>query len=261
LRATLSRTSRAETQLKYMGIDFFEGAQDDLRRVLLDSSDRFRFVVTPNVDHVNILREDSIRGRQLRDGYDGADIVVCDSRVLELLARVRSIRLFTYPGADLVKDLVEDPAFAHVTIGVIGIGREGFEILRQRHPARPLRFVASPSHMDIGSPEFHAATEQAAAADWDILIIGLGAPKQEQFALALKQKRSSGAAICAGAAVDFLIGRQKRAPEIMRRLRIEWLFRLVNEPGRLWRRYILGAPKLLFLLVSGQDLTDGRPPK
>lgn len=244
-----------------MGIDFFDGTHEELKSVLLARSDRFRYVVTPNVDHVNVLREDSLRGQQLRDGYASADFVVCDSRVLELLARLRSIRLFTYPGADLVKNLVEDPSFARVTIGIVGVEREGFELLRHRHPARAMTFVASPPHMEIGSPEFDAATDQACATDWDILIIGLGAPKQEQFALALTRKRSTGIAICAGAAVDFLIGRQKRAPEIMRRLRIEWLFRLIHQPGRLWRRYLLGAPKLLFLLVSGQDLSDGRPPK
>lgn len=94
----------------------------------------------------------------------------------------------------------------------------------------------------------HAATvERLLASDAEVFLLAMGMPRQEAVAAELAAKLDRPAVILnGGAIVDFLAGRFPRAPETWRKLHIEWLFRLLQEPGRLWRRYILGGVVFLF---------------
>jgi len=83
-----------------------------------------------------------------------------------------------------------------------------------------------------------------------IVLLAMGMPKQERVASVLRDNMKAPAlVICGGAIIDFQAGRFKRAPQIMRKLNLEWLFRLSREPQRLFSRYILGIPKFLFYLA------------
>lgn len=85
----------------------------------------------------------------------------------------------------------------------------------------------------------------------DVLILGMGMPRQEKFAEYLKQNyKHSITVINGGAIFDFLAGRFKRAPAIYQRFGIEWLYRLTNEPKRLFNRYIIGIPVFIGLLLK-----------
>jgi N-acetylglucosaminyldiphosphoundecaprenol N-acetyl-beta-D-mannosaminyltransferase len=79
-------------------------------------------------------------------------------------------------------------------------------------------------------------------ADLDLLFLALGAPKQEKFAAEHLDEMGAGVTLCVGAAVDFVAGRQRRAPHVMRRFGLEWAFRAVHEPRRLVPRYARSAP-------------------
>jgi exopolysaccharide biosynthesis WecB/TagA/CpsF family protein len=80
----------------------------------------------------------------------------------------------------------------------------------------------------------------------DILLVAMGVPKQEFWIAEHLTSRHCTLPIAVGALFDFLSGAVPRAPRLMRQLRLEWLFRLWVEPGRLWRRYIVGNPLFLF---------------
>ncbi|MFC7459455.1 WecB/TagA/CpsF family glycosyltransferase [Hydrogenophaga defluvii] len=81
----------------------------------------------------------------------------------------------------------------------------------------------------------------------DVVILGMGMPKQEKVAVALAELASrSCLVVCGGAILDFLGGKVDRAPALFRRLGLEWLYRLVLEPRRLFKRYVLGNPLFLF---------------
>jgi exopolysaccharide biosynthesis WecB/TagA/CpsF family protein len=83
----------------------------------------------------------------------------------------------------------------------------------------------------------------------DILILGMGMPKQELFSRELQKNYKQPLVVVNGGAIfDFLANRVKRAPELFRRLNIEWLYRLANEPKRLFSRYVIGIPKFFWLL-------------
>jgi N-acetylglucosaminyldiphosphoundecaprenol N-acetyl-beta-D-mannosaminyltransferase len=85
----------------------------------------------------------------------------------------------------------------------------------------------------------------------DLIVLGMGMPKQEHLA-SLIRFRVPGAAliVCGGAIIDFLGGKVNRAPEWMRRSGIEWIYRLLREPRRLFRRYVVGNPAFVFRLIG-----------
>ena len=93
----------------------------------------------------------------------------------------------------------------------------------------------------------------------DIIIIGMGVPKQEMIAYELSKRVKAKLIICVGYYLEFTIGEKKRINPKFRNLGIEWLFRLFMEPGRLWKRYLVGIPvffvnmiRIKFLKVKNQ---------
>ncbi|HEU4820333.1 MAG TPA: WecB/TagA/CpsF family glycosyltransferase, partial [Qipengyuania sp.] len=81
-----------------------------------------------------------------------------------------------------------------------------------------------------------------------LVLFAIGAPQSEIVAHAIARRgRAGGVGLCIGASVEFLSGAKRRAPSWMQRAGLEWLFRLVSEPGRLWRRYLLRGPRIFRL--------------
>jgi len=89
----------------------------------------------------------------------------------------------------------------------------------------------------------------------DILFLGLGTPYQEKWIATFGKKTNIPIQIAAGSGIDFLSGVYKRAPEMLRKLGLEWLFRLFSEPKRLWKRYLLGIPHFVFLIIKQKLFT------
>ncbi len=94
------------------------------------------------------------------------------------------------------------------------------------------------------------------SADPDVVLIGMGAPRQERLALewsARGQKRGQPRVWwCVGALFEYDSGRRRRAPRWVRRIGMEWLVRLALEPARLWRRYLIGNPKFIWRATRGR---------
>ena len=84
----------------------------------------------------------------------------------------------------------------------------------------------------------------------DILFLGLGTPYQEKWIATFGQKCNIPIQIAVGSGIDFIAGTYKRAPKLMRLLGLEWLFRLFLEPKRLWKRYLIGIPHFVFLIIK-----------
>jgi exopolysaccharide biosynthesis WecB/TagA/CpsF family protein len=91
----------------------------------------------------------------------------------------------------------------------------------------------------------------------DVLLVAFGNPRQEAWIAEMIGRQHCSLAFGVGALFDFLAGEAPRAPALMRRLRLEWLFRLSLEPSRLWRRYVLGNPA--FLARMALQRLRGRP--
>ena len=95
----------------------------------------------------------------------------------------------------------------------------------------------------------------------DVLFIGMTAPKQEKWAFQHYKELETGHICCIGAVFNFYAGTVSRAPGIMITLGLEWLYRLLKEPRRLWRRYLIGNTKFIFLIFSEKRKTMRRGKK
>lgn len=140
-----------------------------------------------------------------------------------------------------------------------GVWERGFaEIRRVHHPDAPLPVMGHHGYFDH-DPASVASTDLAHAIARfapDLLIVGMGMPIQERWVLANRHRLGAGCILTVGACLDYFAGEIATPPRWSGGLGLEWLFRLLNEPGRLGRRYLLEPWALLPAIC--RDL--GRPP-
>jgi N-acetylglucosaminyldiphosphoundecaprenol N-acetyl-beta-D-mannosaminyltransferase len=234
---------------RFMTLDFADGDRAALLgRVVELARGPYGYVVTPNVDHVIKLMD----GRVDSGVYTGAALHACDSRILAHLARLRGKALSVYPGSDMTADLLASDH--ELTIGVFGPDRAAFDDLAARYPGRKLHYIAAPM-LTPCTPAWDEAVAAAAGVEWDVLLACVSFPKQELFAHALKTAgRKTGVTLCVGASVDFLTGRQQRAPQVFQQLSLEWLHRLLSQPRRMFRRYVIEGPAIFGLFLRHEVL-------
>ena len=201
----------------------------------------FSYIVTPNVDHMVRLH----REPELRPLYEAADLCLCDSRVLRLLARLSGIELPLVAGSDLSADLFEKVIKPGDRIAVIGATPEFLERLRGRYPSVEFLHHVPPMGLRKNAKARHKAAQFLASAEARFAFITVGSPQQEMIASETRQlPGAGGVALCVGAGLEFLTGDQKRAPHGFQRLGLEWAHRLATNPRRLWRRYLVEGPRI-----------------
>jgi N-acetylglucosaminyldiphosphoundecaprenol N-acetyl-beta-D-mannosaminyltransferase len=117
--------------------------------------------------------------------------------------------------------------------------------LRERFPG--LRIVGghAPPFRDLSESELDALAADVNAARPDVVWVGIGVPKQEKWMAAMRARLDAPVLIGVGAAFDFHAGLIPQAPPWMQRAGLEWAFRLLQEPGRLWRRYARHNPRFV----------------
>jgi N-acetylglucosaminyldiphosphoundecaprenol N-acetyl-beta-D-mannosaminyltransferase len=146
----------------------------------------------------------------------------------------RGLRHYFVGGAN---DAVANSIRANLRTFFPGIEIVGFEI---------------PPFRSYDDNEFDSVVSAIKVSNADVVWVGLGAPKQEVLSHRLRAMNVAPAIVTIGATFDFIAGTKPRAPLLLRKLGLEWLFRLLLEPRRLWRRYLLGNA----LFVAGV-FTDG----
>jgi N-acetylglucosaminyldiphosphoundecaprenol N-acetyl-beta-D-mannosaminyltransferase len=203
-----------------------------------------RFVVTPNVDHVVLLQENAA----LRAAYADASLVVADGWPIVTASRWLGQPLpERVAGSDLIPYLFaaqrSGPALKTYLLGAApGVALRAAERIHARWPrVQVVGCDSPPPGFEYCSARSKDILERIAAAEPDLLIIGLGAPKQELWVHAHQERITTKVAVCAGATIDFLAGERRRAPHWMQRCRLEWLHRAASEPRRLARRYLRDA--------------------
>jgi len=119
------------------------------------------------------------------------------------------------------------------------------ERLSQACPGLPIAGMYSPPFRVLTEQEEHSVRKTITQADPDLIFVGISTPKQETWMSAHRDCFRGAVMIGVGAAFDFHAGRVKQAPQWMQKSGVEWLFRLLSEPRRLWRRYLLVTPRFL----------------
>lgn len=208
----------------------------------------YGYVVTPNVDHVVRLHEDETGKARLRTLYENADLCLCDSKVLHLLGRLRGVRLSVLPGSELTALMFERVIRAGDRIAIVGGDAALVATLREKFKAVEFVQHCPPMGLRRDAAARRLAANFIARSGARFAFIGVGSPQQEMIAAeARSMPGAAGVALCVGAGLDFLAGRQKRAPRLARNLGLEWAHRLLSDPKRMWRRYLLEGPRVFVL--------------
>lgn len=193
-----------------------------------------------NLDHLVKLRSDP--GLQ-RVYCHPATCVMADGAPVAALARRNGADIERSAGPDLMIPLCQQAARDGVPIYMFGTRTDVLEAgaarLRAEAPGLDIRAIVAPPYgYDPTSAEADADADRMAASGAKIVLLGLGSPKQELFAERAIARHPELGFVCIGAALDFIVGEQVRAPAVMRNNGLEWLWRLVTSPRRLGMRYV-----------------------
>lgn len=239
--------------MRIAAIDMSRAAQVVLDQALAPRGGELRYVVTPNVDHVVQFQSNAA----LREAYAHASLVLADGRPVVAASRWLGADLpSTVPGSDLVPALFDVAVAQRRPLRVFlfgagpGVAEEAGRVIEARWGS-VVRVVGavSPEFGFDRQPEIcNRYAEEISALAPDVLLVGLGAPKQELFVCAQRHAIQAGVALCIGATLDFLAGEKSRAPRWVQKLSLEWCYRMLQEPRRLVKRYAYDAwvfPRLI----------------
>jgi exopolysaccharide biosynthesis WecB/TagA/CpsF family protein len=223
-----------------------------LKLVAAFGSDRYGYLVTPNVDHVIRHYED----RQFRALYNQATFVLLDSRFLaHTLGLFKRQALRVCLGSDLTAAIMDTVIKPQDVAVLVGGSASQAQYLRQHFGLRALRHIDPPMNFIRDPAQVESCLRQIeAVGPFRFCFLAVGSPQQELIAQKLKERGvARGLALCVGASVDFLTGIEKRAPSWMQQAGLEWLFRLLQNPRRLAKRYLVRGP-MIFLLLRRIEL-------
>ena len=245
----------------FLGLSFDLQSEGQLLDRLSRSNDKipYSYVVTPNVDHMVRLHQSEEAERSLKPLYDGADLCLCDSKILQLLARARGLNLPVVPGSELTALMFERVIRAGDRIGIVGGDTELLDRLSARYPDIDFVQHCPPMGLRTNAKARREAAQFITASRARFCFIAVGSPQQEMIAAEAKALPGAcGTALCVGASLEFLTGQLKRAPKIVRGLRLEWAHRLLSEPRRMWRRYLIEGPRIFLLAYQWRDPSQQR---
>lgn len=213
-------------------------------------------LVTPNLDHLIKLQKD----KEFYDAYRKAEWVVCDSRILYFLSKLLK-RPFpeAIPGSSFFTAFYEyhrnDPNCRIFLLGAReGIAKKAMEKINDKVGREIVVGAHSPSFgFEKHEDECEELTRIVNDSGANVVLVGVGAPKQEKWIMKWKDKMPSvDLWMALGATIDFEAGTLKRAPLFYRKIGMEWLYRFIKEPKRLFKRYFVDDTK--FFWYFGKQL-------
>ncbi len=240
----------APQRTRFLGLDFTAMTTSDAA-AHLDALSRtgaaFSYVVTPNADHRVRLEHEAA----LWPLYRAAGLILNDSRILEVLARRDGLDLPASPGADIVEALLTSCIAKDEPVTIIGTRAEDIAALTARFGLTRVHWHDAPQGLRKNPAALAAAAAFLAEHPARFHFLCVGSPQQEMIAHAALQRGDvTGIGLCCGASLDFLSGRTARAPQWMRASRLEWLHRMLSEPGRLIRRYLIEGPAIFRIWLT-----------
>lgn len=230
--------------LRFAALDM-DGAVEWVRSAMAAS--RFRYVVTPNVDH--LVRLHTAQDQPWHAAFDAAeraaDLTLNDSRILARLAGASGIDLPLVPGSDLTRVLLATDIAPGARVALIGGSAAEAVWLRGRLPGAEVLHLVPPMGVLRDTAAQRSIADFIEREGPALTLFAIGAPQSEIVAhLVQRRARTGGVGLCIGASMEFLTGNKRRAPLILQRLTLEWAFRLASEPRRLWRRYLVEGPRI-----------------
>lgn len=222
------------------GIKFKEITLIELGQEILKGKHSGNIIVTPNVDHIVRFHRD----HEFRKIYQKADLFVNDSRILRLLSSLGLTKIKSIvPGSDLTEWLFNNLNMS-TKVTIIGASEETVRIVKSKYNSNVINHYNPPMGFIDNQEEVDKCVEFCEANPADIVFFAVGSPRQEFLANLLKDRGGDGAFLCIGASILFLAGEEKRAPTMIQNMNLEWLYRLIQNPKRLAKRYLVDGLKI-----------------
>lgn len=211
-------------------------------------------VFTPNVDHV----VKASRNPAFRDAYSRVSLSLADGMPLIWASHLLGCPLpERVAGSDMLVPLLQLAARRRWRVyllgGAPGVAEASARLLSEQMGVIVAGWDDARIAMD-GSDPGGASIARAREARPDLIFVALGPPKQELWIDRARGQVGSAVSLGVGASFDFLVGKVQRAPRWMGKIGLEWLYRLAQEPRRLWRRYLVEAPAFLGLVARTRRL-------
>jgi N-acetylglucosaminyldiphosphoundecaprenol N-acetyl-beta-D-mannosaminyltransferase len=209
-------------------------------------------VVGPNAQLVTLAQKDDLFAEAMQQ----ADLAVPDGMSVVLASRMLGVTIpERVTGGDLMERMCSEAAHYGFRVfflgGLPGAAEMAAFNLRQRYPGLNICGTYCPPRGFENDPaELFWIEKVVEEARPDLLCVAFGAPKQEIWMQRHRDRLNVGVILPVGAAFDTQAGLQRRAPQWMQRNALEWLFRLMMEPRRLWRRYLIGNTQFIFLVLQ-----------
>lgn len=212
-----------------------------------------RYICVSNVHTVVTAHDD----KKYLNVQNNALMVLPDGKPLSVLQKRRGFKnAMKVSGPDLMPEIFElsnDPNKKQYTHYFYGSTPDTLVKLRnnleKKYPNLQIKGMYSPPFRELTEKEDEDIINMINEADADFLWVGLGAPKQEFF-MANHQNVINSLMLGVGAAFDFHAGTVKRAPKWMQKVGAEWLYRLLQDPKRLWKRYVTTNSKFIWYIIS-----------
>lgn len=239
-------------KFKLLNVEINNISTDDLLAELDEG-----VLLTPNIDHMVCLQKD----QSFYNCYKNAQFVVCDSRIIYLLTRIFS------PSAPLKEQIAGSDFFPKfcsyhaekndgTKIFLLGGTPESVEVAKTNINTRTNSDIIAgtyspPFGFESSDQENRKIYELIKASGANVLAVGVGAPKQEKWIQNHRQNLPSIAIFMGiGATIEFESGNLKRSPKWMTHFGLEWAYRLMQEPGRLAKRYLVKDTVFFWMLVK-----------
>lgn len=218
-----------------------------------------RYVCACDVNNVMSAQTNKVHMQALRR----SDMILPDGAPLVWVGRLRGeSRMGHVPGPDLLPAICQhslETGWSHYFYGgAEGVADKLAERMAASYPGLNVAGTHCPPFRQLTPDEMQHDLDRINASGADVVWIGLGCPKQEIWMHEHHAGLQGRVLIGVGAAFDFHSGRIERAPLWMRQRGLEWLHRLISEPRRLWRRYLVNAPKFVALSLAESAALMGR---
>ncbi|WP_319825111.1 WecB/TagA/CpsF family glycosyltransferase [Thalassovita sp.] len=223
-------------------------------------SDRRGFALaTLNLDHLVKLRDDM----DFRAAYKAQDFVVADGNPIIWMSHVAGQPVQLLPGSDLILPLCELAARVGRSVALVGTTDDSLKraakVLEARVPGLSVSHcIAPPFGFDPQGVQADEILRHLEADAAGLCFVALGAPKQELFAARGRAVAPSVGFASIGAGLDFLSGSQKRAPHWVRKVQLEWLWRMLENPHRMFLRYMRCFAVLPGHMLRSMRLRSGK---
>lgn len=218
----------------------------------LIQEDKSAYVVTPNVDHIVQLETN----KELQSVYANASLILTDGKPLLWIAKWYGTPIKEkISGSDLFPllcDMAAKEGFKMFFLGAAeGVAVKAAENLSKRYKGLQVVGAYSPPFgFERNADEMDKIKSMIKETEPHILIIGLGCPKQEKFMYHYSKEFGVPISFGLGASFDFEAGNVKRAPKWMSNHGLEWLFRIIQEPKRMAKRYLVDDRKIFRLAIK-----------